>query len=195
MFYKYSVLVYKRHNITYCRNGGHLQKITQFTVFIHFFTVQPFIHIFHKLIGYQRSANTFKRILTFTSFRIYYHIGYRQIILTVFLIHLMMVRDNDLYSKFPCKFHLRMCRNTVVTGDNHRDFIICRFIYYIVIDTVAVLYSVRYPYICIRTESLQRLYQYIRRTDSVYIIISHNSYLISLFYLTHDFTICIFHTV
>ena len=195
MFYKYSVLVYKRHNIAYCRNGCHLQKITQFTVFIHFFTVQPFKHIFHKLIGYQRSTNTFKRILTFTSFRIDYHIGYRQIVLTFFLIYLMMVCNNDFYSKFFCKLHLRMCRNTVVTGDNHRDFIICRFIYYIVIDTVAVLYSVRYPYICIGTESSQRLYQDIRRTDSVYIIISHNSYLVSLFYLTHDFIICIFHTI
>ena len=170
--YNNAVFAHKLHDVAYSRNGGKFQKLKPLIILK---TVE-LIYLLDKLPCSHGTAAFLKRISAFPSLNIHHSKGSRQNFIALLIrTYTVMVSYNNLHSKLIGLIKLFNSCNTVITGQYQLYIILGRLLYYIHVDAVAVIYSVRYAAVDICAYIPKTLQQNICRADAVNVVIPHNT--------------------
>ena len=155
-FHQYTILVRQLHDIT---DGCHCHEFNKILCRFYLYSAGLIKHLY-KLICHSGSAKLLIWVAAIRLFRVYDCICRRNYILFVVIIliiferNIMMVRDHDRHSQTFGISGCIICRNTVITGQDHFDPCLLCLLHHIGVHTITICDPVRNPviYLCIASK-------------------------------------------
>ena len=92
-----------------------------------------------------------------------------------------MIRDDHRHSFLLCKRNLLTRCNSIITGQQGIYPILQRFLYQLLVESIAILYPVRYHCRYLYPQCQQAFLQYVSCCDTIHIIVPNNTDPLSLF--------------